>query len=106
MQLGGKSVALESSGPGEKRRPVQRQVQLSRGNVRHQSRGFSGLTMGSEFIIAETVSGVMKITLNRPDVLNSFNSQMARELRATLDESRADKSVRAKSQQEQEQRSH
>lgn len=51
--------------------------------------------MASEFIIAETVSGVMKITLNRPDVLNSFNSQMARELRAGLDESRANKEVRA-----------
>jgi len=49
----------------------------------------------SELIITETVSGVMKITLNRPDVLNSFNSQMARELRAALDESRANKAVRA-----------
>jgi 2-(1,2-epoxy-1,2-dihydrophenyl)acetyl-CoA isomerase len=51
--------------------------------------------MASEFIIAEMVSGVMKITLNRPDVLNSFNAQMARELRGALDEARADKAVRA-----------
>jgi 2-(1,2-epoxy-1,2-dihydrophenyl)acetyl-CoA isomerase len=51
--------------------------------------------MASEFVIAETISGVMKITLNRPDVLNSFNAQMARELRGVLDEARADKAVRA-----------
>jgi 2-(1,2-epoxy-1,2-dihydrophenyl)acetyl-CoA isomerase len=51
--------------------------------------------MASEFVIAERVTGVMKITLNRPDVLNSFNAQMARELRAELDEARADKAVRA-----------
>jgi 2-(1,2-epoxy-1,2-dihydrophenyl)acetyl-CoA isomerase len=51
--------------------------------------------MASEFIITEMVSGVMKITLNRPDVLNSFNAQMARELRGALDKARADKAVRA-----------
>jgi 2-(1,2-epoxy-1,2-dihydrophenyl)acetyl-CoA isomerase len=48
-----------------------------------------------EFIVAETSAGVMKITLNRPDVLNSFNAAMARELRTALEASRADKSVRA-----------
>ena len=51
--------------------------------------------MPAEFIIAEAKAGVMTITLNRPSVLNSFNTQMARELRAALDESRADKAVRA-----------
>jgi 2-(1,2-epoxy-1,2-dihydrophenyl)acetyl-CoA isomerase len=51
--------------------------------------------MSADFVVVETVNGVMKITLNRPDVLNSFNSQMAREVRAALDESRADKIVRA-----------
>ena len=47
--------------------------------------------MSYDFIISETAGGVMKITLNRPEVLNSFNVQMARELRAALDASRADK---------------
>ena len=51
--------------------------------------------MSYEFITAETTGGVMKITLNRPSVLNSFNAQMARELRAALDGVRADRSVRA-----------
>ena len=51
--------------------------------------------MANEFIAVETAAGVMSITLNRPTVLNSFNTQMARELRAALDESRADKAVRA-----------
>ena len=48
-----------------------------------------------ESVIVEMNSGVMKITLNRPEVLNSFNLEMARELRAALDCARADKSVRA-----------
>lgn len=51
--------------------------------------------MSNEFIGVETAAGVMTITLNRPSVLNSFNTPMARELRAALDESRADKTVRA-----------
>ena len=48
-----------------------------------------------ELIIVAVNAGVMTITLNRPAVLNSFNTQMARELRAALEESRADKAVRA-----------
>ncbi|HEU4878960.1 MAG TPA: enoyl-CoA hydratase-related protein [Gemmatimonadaceae bacterium] len=40
-------------------------------------------------------AGVMKITLNRPDVLNSFTLQMAQELHQALDVARAEKSVRA-----------
>jgi 2-(1,2-epoxy-1,2-dihydrophenyl)acetyl-CoA isomerase len=51
--------------------------------------------MPYEFIVVEVAAGVMTITLNRPSVLNSFNAQMARELRAALDDSRADKTVRA-----------
>jgi 2-(1,2-epoxy-1,2-dihydrophenyl)acetyl-CoA isomerase len=37
----------------------------------------------------------MKITLNRPEVLNSFNSDMARQFRDALDAARADPTVRA-----------
>lgn len=51
--------------------------------------------MPYEFIVVESTAGVMIITLNRPAVLNSFNAQMARELRGALDECRADKTVRA-----------
>lgn len=51
--------------------------------------------MSNEFILVEVNAGVMKVTLNRPAVLNSFNTAMSRELRAALEESRADKSIRA-----------
>ena len=51
--------------------------------------------MPHQFIIVEFAAGVMRITLNRPDVLNSFNAQMARELREALEDARADKTVRA-----------
>jgi 2-(1,2-epoxy-1,2-dihydrophenyl)acetyl-CoA isomerase len=51
--------------------------------------------MSHEFIVVEIGAGVMSITLNRPDVLNSFNGQMARELRGALEDARADKTVRA-----------
>jgi 2-(1,2-epoxy-1,2-dihydrophenyl)acetyl-CoA isomerase len=48
-----------------------------------------------DFILTELTGSVMKITLNRPDVLNSFNAQMTRELRTALESARAEKSVRA-----------
>ena len=51
--------------------------------------------MSYAHILVAVDSSVMKITLNRPDVLNSFNLEMARELHAALDEARASKSIRA-----------
>ena len=51
--------------------------------------------MAYNFILVEMDGGVMKITLNRPDVLNSFNLEMARELHAALDAARAEKTIRA-----------
>jgi len=51
--------------------------------------------MSHEFIVRETSQGVAVLTLNRPDVLNSFNSHMARELREALDACAADDTVRA-----------
>ena len=51
--------------------------------------------MSYNFILADIDQGVMRITLNRPDVLNSFNLDMARELREALDVARAEKGVRA-----------
>ncbi len=51
--------------------------------------------MAYNFILVDIESGVMKITLNRPDVLNSFNAAMAHELRTALDSARAGKSVHA-----------
>ncbi|MEP7383866.1 MAG: 2-(1,2-epoxy-1,2-dihydrophenyl)acetyl-CoA isomerase PaaG [Gemmatimonadota bacterium] len=50
----------------------------------------------SEGSILHTVSaGVMRITLNRPDVLNSFDLEMGRQLQVALDAAAADRAVRA-----------
>jgi 2-(1,2-epoxy-1,2-dihydrophenyl)acetyl-CoA isomerase len=46
-------------------------------------------------IIFATADGVATITLNRPDVLNSFTRQMARELREALERCGRDASIRA-----------
>ena len=43
----------------------------------------------------EIVGAVAKISLNRPDVLNSFNKEMAMELQSSLDKCDKDPSVRA-----------
>ncbi len=51
--------------------------------------------MTPQFILSERAGSVARITLNRPDVLNSFNLQMALELRGAIDEAAADRSVRA-----------
>ena len=46
-------------------------------------------------IIFSINNGVGKITLNRPDVLNSFNTAMGAEVQDALDQCAADKMVRA-----------
>lgn len=51
--------------------------------------------MGFSFIKFEIIQNVAKITLNRPDVLNSFNRQMALELQEALDKCKEDKTIRA-----------
>ena len=51
--------------------------------------------MSYNFITVESDSGVMKITLNRPDVLNSFTLAMSRELRQSLEIARGERAVRA-----------
>ena len=48
-----------------------------------------------KYIKFEIESNVAKITLNRPDVLNSFNKGMALELQDALDKVETDKSIRA-----------
>ena len=50
--------------------------------------------MSYQFVLAETDGFVARLTLNRPDVLNSFNRQMAQELRAALGAAEQDRSVR------------
>jgi 2-(1,2-epoxy-1,2-dihydrophenyl)acetyl-CoA isomerase len=48
-----------------------------------------------EFLVVEQLGGVLKITLNRPQVLNSFTLAMSHEVRDALTAARADKTVRA-----------
>lgn len=51
--------------------------------------------MSYQHIALETVDGVLTITLNRPDVLNSFNTEMAKELQGALKFAADDPGVRA-----------
>src|SRR5215213_1018134 len=51
--------------------------------------------MPYEHILFETEAGVARITLNRPDVLNSVNGGMARELRTAFSEIARDRALRA-----------
>ncbi|MGH7618891.1 MAG: 2-(1,2-epoxy-1,2-dihydrophenyl)acetyl-CoA isomerase PaaG [Gemmatimonadaceae bacterium] len=46
-------------------------------------------------ILFDVAEGVGTITLNRPEVLNSFRRSMARELRATLERIAGDEAIRA-----------
>lgn len=46
-------------------------------------------------ILTELSDGVLVITLNRPDVLNSFNRAMASQMHAALDRAASDAEVRA-----------
>ena len=48
-----------------------------------------------ETILYEVEAGVARITLNRPDALNSFTQTMAKELAAALDQAANDAAVRA-----------
>ncbi len=51
--------------------------------------------MASSTVRAELDRGVLRITLNRPEKLNSFNEAMHLELRAQLDRAHAEDEVRA-----------
>ena len=46
-------------------------------------------------LVIDQRDGVLSLTLNRPDVLNSFNAQMARELQDALASAAADTTIRA-----------
>src|SRR5437867_3586244 len=48
-----------------------------------------------DFITSGSDQGVTTITLNRPDVLNSFNRRMAQELQRALGDAAGDASIRA-----------
>lgn len=50
--------------------------------------------MGYRNILFETAAGIARLTLNRPDRLNSFNVEMHEEIRAALAELAADRSAR------------
>ena len=47
------------------------------------------------FLNNETIEGVLKITINRPKVFNSFNTLLAKELQEILDLAREDNSIRS-----------
>ncbi len=51
--------------------------------------------MTYQFIIAGVADGVLSITLNRPDVLNSFTRAMSRELQDALKLAESDPAIRA-----------
>ena len=51
--------------------------------------------MAEQFILVRTANGVRHLTLNRPEVLNSFNLGMARELAAAVHACASDDLVRA-----------
>ena len=51
--------------------------------------------MTNQHIQAEQRDGVLKLTLDRPDVLNSFNARMAEELAVALREAAKDDDTRA-----------
>ncbi|MBK8249631.1 MAG: 2-(1,2-epoxy-1,2-dihydrophenyl)acetyl-CoA isomerase [Gemmatimonadetes bacterium] len=46
-------------------------------------------------VLTERIDGVVRLTLNRPDVLNAFNLDMARALQEALDHAASDHGVRA-----------
>lgn len=48
----------------------------------------------SKTLLTELNAGVLTLTLNRPDVFNSFNQDMGRAFQAALDEAAQDKAVR------------
>jgi 2-(1,2-epoxy-1,2-dihydrophenyl)acetyl-CoA isomerase len=50
--------------------------------------------MATDSILTATADGILTITLNRPDVLNSFNGEMARALQGELTVAAGDNSVR------------
>jgi enoyl-CoA hydratase/carnithine racemase len=50
--------------------------------------------MASEHITTELSEGILTITLNRPDKLNAFTTQMGQEIGAALDRADADDDVR------------
>jgi len=49
----------------------------------------------SDTILAAVADGVLALTLNRPDKLNSFNEEMHRALRAEIERAHADTAIRA-----------
>src|SRR5438105_3779363 len=51
--------------------------------------------MTERFVLYEADGATARITLNRPDVLNSFNMDMGRELRSAIDAAGEDREIRA-----------
>lgn len=65
----------------------------ARGGIR--PRGVLRYLWSVSVLLSETGDGVLRLTLNRPDVLNSINAPLARELQAALAAAAVDDAVRA-----------
>ncbi len=63
-------------------------------STRHDEHSHTTLRMSSDLVLRETSHGVLVLTLNRPDVLNSFNLPMAQALQGALAHAAADDGVR------------
>src|SRR5439155_21964993 len=75
--------------------PAQRASALCGPCAPRLSSAIDSRTDAMSSILVEQADGVATITLHRPEVLNSFNRPMARELRDALDDASREAAVRA-----------
>src|SRR5262245_56404805 len=82
------------SGLGARDSVLRREEAIRRRSIFGQST-FLHFRFVAEYILSSIDQGVAAITLNRPDVLNSFNKRMHEELRDALGDASKNADVRA-----------